>query len=384
MEIGYLAIAVVVGAVLFGVGAIANRFFHDRIFVGLTPGLTPALGTTVPVAKVQPGREYSGEVAVAFSPPRGLKPGLVGTIVDGEAEMRDITATIVDLAVRGWLRIETVDQQPERVADPKRKARDWRVTPQHPVPANDRLDPFESRLLESLLSMPGAAEGVLMSAWTRARSGEIRGLQNDLYQQTVANGWYDNDPRSTSGGCLRTIGIVLLIGYCLLMFVSVFSLWTILAAAILVVAASFAGRRLKVRTPRTALGTAAMIQSLGFKKYLATAEAEQFSFEEAAGIFSRYLPYALVFGVADHWAKVFGDVAQASHDVGGPELLDTLIWMDFTSDLAFGGLSMLTDGGLDGLFDISDLADGLGGVAEGVGGFVEGVGDFISDLDFDL
>lgn len=381
MDIGALGIAIVVGGVMFLIGALANRFFHDRIFVGLTPGLTPALGQTAPVARVQPKREYSGEVPVAFSPPRGLRPGLVGTIVDGQAEMRDLTATIVDLAVRGWLKIEAVDVDAKRQKDPKKKARDWRITPSDTAPPADRLDQFESDLLNSLRGMPGSEGGVLMSRWSKQRSADLRNAQDDLYHQTVENGWYEKDPRPTSVGCLAVLGWIALIGWCLLVFANQLSIWTILSALILVAGGVFLTKRLKRRVPRTAVGTATMIQALGFKKYLATAEADQFSFEEAAGIFSRYLPYALVFGVAEHWAKVFGEVAQRSHDVGGPDVFEGLLWMDLGMDVAWN-LAFMAD--LGGIFDIGDVIGGVGDFAEGIGGFVEGVGDFISDIDIDF
>jgi len=60
---------------------------------------------------------------------------------------------------------------------------------------------------------------------------------------------------------------------------------------------------------RTADGTAVLAQTLGFRRYLATAEAEQIRFEEGQDLFSRYLPYAIVFGLADRWARVFADLA---------------------------------------------------------------------------
>ena len=382
-EIGALAIAIVGGGALFLVGVLANRFFHDRIFANLTPGLVPPLGQSAAETKVQPGREYSGEIAVAFSPPRGLKPGLVGTIVDGKAEMRDLTATVVDLAVRGWVKIEAVDADATRQADPTKKSRDWHITLLSPAPAADRLDSFEEHLLRSLRSAAGPDATVLMSAWAKHRGDDLRALQNDLYNQTVHNRWYDKDPRAAGGGCLTTLATIALVAYIAIIVFTALSLWTIVASAILIAGAVFASRRLKRRVPRTALGTAVTIQALGFKKYLATAEADQFSFEEAAGVFSRYLPYALVFGVADHWAKVFGEVAKASEMEDGPDLLGALLWMDLSTDMGFG-LAMLADGGFESMFDLGDAFDGLSGVAEGVGGFVEGVGDFISDLDFDL
>ena len=39
-------------------------------------------------------------IAAQYEPPNQLTPGEVGTLVDDSADMRDITASIVDLAVR--------------------------------------------------------------------------------------------------------------------------------------------------------------------------------------------------------------------------------------------------------------------------------------------
>ncbi len=52
-----------------------------------------------------------GAIAVQYEPPAGLSPGEAGTLVDDEAAMRDITATIVDLAVRGYLKIEEREEK---------------------------------------------------------------------------------------------------------------------------------------------------------------------------------------------------------------------------------------------------------------------------------
>src|SRR5438445_3835692 len=47
-----------------------------------------------------------GAIAVQYEPPAGLSPGEAGTLVDNQAGIRDITATLVDLAVRGFITIE--------------------------------------------------------------------------------------------------------------------------------------------------------------------------------------------------------------------------------------------------------------------------------------
>jgi uncharacterized membrane protein len=49
-------------------------------------------------------------IAVQYEPPDKLTPGECGTLVDNEAAMRDITATLVDLAVKGYLTIEQKDE----------------------------------------------------------------------------------------------------------------------------------------------------------------------------------------------------------------------------------------------------------------------------------
>src|SRR5262249_23745997 len=45
-------------------------------------------------------------ISAQYEPPDKLTPGEVGTLIDESADMRDITASIVDLAVRGYLVIE--------------------------------------------------------------------------------------------------------------------------------------------------------------------------------------------------------------------------------------------------------------------------------------
>ena len=60
---------------------------------------------------------------------------------------------------------------------------------------------------------------------------------------------------------------------------------------------------------RTATGSAVLAQTRGFELYLRTAEADQIRFEEGIDVFSRYLPYAIMFGVAERWTRVFSQLA---------------------------------------------------------------------------
>ena len=59
---------------------------------------------------------------------------------------------------------------------------------------------------------------------------------------------------------------------------------------------------------RTGRGSAMLARIQGFRLYIATAEAEQIKFQEREQIFSEFLPYAIVFGLADRWAGVFAQL----------------------------------------------------------------------------
>ena len=54
------------------------------------------------------GRDPDPGVSVApqYEPPKGMCPAEAGTLLDDSIHPRDITSTIVDLAVRGYIKIE--------------------------------------------------------------------------------------------------------------------------------------------------------------------------------------------------------------------------------------------------------------------------------------
>lgn len=370
IDVALLVVGVAAWAIVGITTLIARNCGRDQIFDGPNPGVIPRDPESAPHHRVKGmRREYSGEVAVAFSPPRGVRPGVLGTVVDGTVDSHDLTATIVDLAVRGHLTIAAVpaDQPPHPhrrffarrpVKHPKT---DWVLT-RVTAPAADELDINEGRLLEGLFEKSTV---VRMSQLDKDALHALRNAQASFYSQLVRRGWYPRHPRRRRGlgGSSITIGFMLSL---VLVVANEFSPASLVAGALVFTAGFGFMLASRVRTPRTALGSAVRIEGLSFKRYLATAEARQFAFEEAAGIFSRYLPYAMVLGVAEHWAKTFAKVAQEASLAGWSGDFDAdLQWADWSSDpseLVWDGL----DGGLDlldgvGHFDLSlDFLDGLG------------------------
>src|SRR5699024_3051468 len=95
------------GVTVLGAGAavvIASRRGRDRSYLPTTPGVRPADGQD---RGVGPARRRQ-PVAVRSTPPDDVRPGEVGTLHDEVADSRDVSATLVDLAVRGYVRIEEV------------------------------------------------------------------------------------------------------------------------------------------------------------------------------------------------------------------------------------------------------------------------------------
>lgn len=387
-------------AVVIPVLAWFRRRRRDEIFEGLTPGEFPAYGQQVTRRRLPARRpEWSGTVAVRFSPPDGLTPGLVGTVIDGQANVVDVSATLIDLAVRGHLHLHAESADPTIPPPPRRgptapraavpSSHDWRLV-RLPAPAGDALLPFEEELLRAVFAH--GPQVTLRELKARGFDLTMRQAQIGLYREVVNRGWYAKHPRQRN----RRLGCV---GWLLVipaLIAAVMALGTPLGSIPShTLAAVGAGLALSAilliwggrgRTPRTAEGSAARIQALGFREYLTTAEADQIRFEEASDLFSRYLPYAMVFGVADRWAATFAQVARQAHLQGLGAAYFDLTWIDGLAVL--DGLADLGSevwgladamGVFSGDLDIPglDLADGLGSVVDGAGDFLSSAGDLL-------
>jgi len=328
-----------------------QRKFADEIFEGVTPGLAPAPGQVDQRGPVK-GGEYAGEIAVAFNPPRGIRPGLAGTVVDGKPETRDVMATIVDLAARGHLSV-TIVEEPSAS-----NGKDWelRVAGQRPI---DRVEPAERDLLQTLF-MDGPT--VRLSHLPAERNPSFTDARYALANDSYEGGYF----RHVTG--MQPVRIVWIVAGALLLIGFATGTGAILAgAAVAALGGAMIGARTTQRPVRTAEGSAVRIQTLGFKRYLETAETEQFSYEEAAGIFSKYLPWAIVLGVAAHWVKVFGDLAAQARADGYSDDFD-LLWLGVMGWGMHDAMFSLA------MFSAMDGMDGMGAIGDG-GGLGDAFGD---------
>jgi uncharacterized membrane protein YgcG len=349
---GAVALVVLVGGVVLAVRRV-RRVGRDRAYLGLTPGLRPGAGLT----SGSGFRDKRAPVAVQFTPPDGVHPGQVGTLVDEKADPVDVTATLVDLAVRGYLRIEAVPR-----SDPKKEPKDWTLV-QLERPAGDALEPYEATLLNALFT---GRSSVTLSDLRTTFASSMKSVQDGLYEDVTKRGWFRSNPSSVRAAWFAA-GIALVVAGGVVGFFLLAAGITWRGVVLVPIALAIVGvvvMALANRAPaRTADGTAVLAQTLGFRQYIATAEANQIRFEEGQDIFSRYLPYAIVFGLTDRWARVFAElaaqgraVAQPSWYVGGGFYPGPgLFWatglassMDRFSSIATSSLSAPTPGSSGG------------------------------------
>ncbi|MGH9267121.1 MAG: DUF2207 domain-containing protein, partial [Acidimicrobiales bacterium] len=120
------------------------------------------------------------QTPVEFAPPDGMRPGQVGTLVDEVANPLDATATLVDLAVRGYLRIEEIPKK-GWFATP-----DWSLTR---LRGPDGLRPYESLLHASLFRGRSDRE-VKLSELRNTFAARLARVQDALYDDVVRQGWF--------------------------------------------------------------------------------------------------------------------------------------------------------------------------------------------------
>ncbi|MFB3737484.1 MAG: DUF2207 domain-containing protein, partial [Candidatus Velamenicoccus archaeovorus] len=267
-------------AVLVGLGALLWRTGRDRRFIG------SEVDVVMGAPKGTPDRAVplfeGGAAPVEFAPPEDLRPGQMGTLLDEAANPLDVTATIVDLAVRGYLVIEEIPKE-HWWGKP-----DW--TLRRKAPADEALLAYERSLLTGLFE---GGDEVRLSSLKARFVDRLRKVQDALYRDAAAEGWFVGRP-DTVRARWRALGIGTLVVAGGLEFAAV--RWThlgwvpvpvVLGALLLTIGAG----RMPRRTPK---GTGLVRRVKGFRTVIATAETHMARWAEQENVFTRYLPYAIV------------------------------------------------------------------------------------------
>jgi uncharacterized membrane protein len=242
-------------------------------------------------------------IAVAYEPPDRLTPAELGTLADESPDVRDITATLVDLAVRGYLRIQEIktDQllglwtSTDYVFHRREATKEWASLLKH-----------ERLLLDALFS-GGSAEEVTLSSLENKFYKSLPGIREAVFDQLQARRYYRQRPDQVKrlyliGGIV--LGLILTfvlaavadrLGMAPLAFVGAGVLSGIIVAGF--------GRIMPARTTQ---GTRALEGLLGFEEFLSRVESDRYDrVVKTPDLFERFLPYAMALGVEKNWARAF-------------------------------------------------------------------------------
>ncbi len=236
-----------------------------------------------------------GPFPVEYSPPGELRPGLIGTLRDEVAHPLDVTATIIDLATRHYLRIEEVT-----TSGFLRDKTDWKLIRLSPQP-REPLIAYEQKLMDALFE---DGDEVEISSLRRKFHERLQSVQEALYEEMVTRGWYRRSPQSTRTRWLVVGLIALMASVALLILAIARTEWGIVPIPLIVGSVALvAGHN---ATPaRTAKGSATLRRIRGFQRFIGSAELYRARFAEQSRIFYDYLPYAIVFGLTEEWARAF-------------------------------------------------------------------------------
>ena len=250
------------------------------------------------------------ETPVEFAPPDKLRPGQVGTLIDETANPLDVTATLVDLAVRGYLRIEEIPKE-GLFGKP-----DWKLVKLKD--SDDTLQRFEQLLLGGVFASADAVgSSVLLSSLKNTFASKMRSVQNELYDDSVRQGWFLSRPDRVRAKWVGFGVLLLLLGIGLTVLAAWFTKFGLVPLPVAL--GGLLMIMFSARMPhRTAQGSGVLRRTLGFKRFIDESEKERAQFAEKAHLFTEYLPYAVVFGATDKWARAFAGL--------DGELPDTSRW----------------------------------------------------------
>jgi uncharacterized membrane protein YgcG len=246
-------------------------------------------------------------IAVQYEPPDKLTPGECGTLVDNEAAMRDITATLVDLAVKGYLTIEQKDEShllglshsKEYIFHLKKPPAEW---------ANAR--PHEAQMLAALFD-GGASADVKLSDLQNHFYTQLPAIRDSIFAALMSDNYYLHRPDSVRQGY---IGAGLAIGFLMVAGNGILARATGIASPTWIIAGIASGLVICVfgyfMSARTVTGQRALEKVLGFEDFLGRTQKDQIDrLQTTPELFEKFLPYAMALHVEKKWVQAFSGMA---------------------------------------------------------------------------
>lgn len=237
-----------------------------------------------------------GTIVAQYEAPDNLTPLEVGTIIDERFDNKDISAEIINLAVKGYLKIKRLEEKIFIF-----KSHDYQL--EKIKNTGDLPNDFQKKIMESLF---GEGEKIKLSSLRNEFYKDLKIIADETYQATVTKGYFPKNPEKIRN-LYRLIGIALFgaavaVGF----FYGALGIVSLAASGLAVVIFSF------IMPKKTKRGVLAKEHILGLKEYLKIAEKDRIKFHNAPAKnpehFEKLLPYAMVLDVEEEWAEQFKEI----------------------------------------------------------------------------
>lgn len=241
-----------------------------------------------------------GTIVVQYEPPQKLTPAEIGTVLDERCDMRDISATIIDLAARGYLRIKEIKHE-GIIHD----STDYQFVKLLDYANDPNLRAHEKAVLRGIFN---GDHCMSLSNLEGTFYTELPIIRDAVYESVVRQGFFPQDPQHLRVTYRAVGAFVAAVGFiaAVVPLLSGQSFpWTV-AGALGVAASGIVVVLFAPILPRkTPAGARLHEDILGFEEYLMRAEQQELQVSEQQQLFERLLPYAMALGVAHLWSKRF-------------------------------------------------------------------------------
>jgi hypothetical protein len=231
---------------------------------------------------------------VSFASPDGVLPGEVGTVVDERVDVADVTATVVDLAVRNYLSVRAVGE-------------DWEIVRRNAPDAS--LTDYERAVYAAVL---GDAPSVAVSSLRV----DLSAVRDALYSDVVAREWFARRP-DHDRSLWSLLGILLAVAGAAGTVVLALTVGHALLGLALVVGGLGLALGARMMPARTRRGSVLVQQVRGLVEYLRNTQVADIPAADREMVLSRSLPYAVVLGEADGWARRFAGLDTSADGSAG-------------------------------------------------------------------
>ena len=253
-------------------------------------------------------KEYS--IVVRYKPPEDLTAAEAGTLIDERCDAQDVNSILIDLARRGYIRIEEIVTKKLLFM----KNIDYKITLLKDY-KKDKLETYELKFLDALFSY-GTKDSILLSSLKNGFYMDYKEIKSRIYKTLVKKGLFVSNPETVRNLYVVWGIIIMIVPVAFAMFffvmgnISIYLLPVLFFSGLIVMGFGF------VMPKKTRKGVLKTVELMGYKEYLLRVEKDELKekLRENPNLFDEILPYALSLGIADIVATKFLELVSKPPD----------------------------------------------------------------------